>query len=229
PKSRAPEPAEPAPPPKIAAGLVSTERIAIPIAVTPSLARAVVKAALRTAHLDEPAARADALAARAKASALLPELRVRVARIIDDGQSLMPTEYDPYRTEATGGTTLWLDGRATWRLDRLVFAGEEVQLERIRNERIEAQSRLVSRALETLFSWQKALAQAADQNTTAEVHLAAELRVLETEAELDILTGGWFTKWRAAREVEQRDAPAREPVSSPSSAPPRSGPASRTR
>jgi hypothetical protein len=200
PKVRAPEPAEPPAGPKVAPSTVPVERIAIPNVVTPSLARAAVKAALKKAALLDPAARTDALASRARTSAVLPELRLRVARIIDDGQSLMPTEYDPYRTEATGGTTLWLDARATWRLDRLVFAQEEVALERIRNERIAAQARLVSRVLESLFAWQKWSARASDGNATAEEHLAAELGVLEAEAELDILTGGWFTEWRTKRE-----------------------------
>jgi hypothetical protein len=81
-----------------------------------------------------------------------------------------------------------------------VFAEEEVALERIRNERIDAQGRLVGRVLEMLFAWQKWSAKAGDGNATAEEHLTAELGVIEAEAELDILTGGWFTEWRTKRE-----------------------------
>ncbi|HEY4119916.1 MAG TPA: hypothetical protein VGM56_18750 [Byssovorax sp.] len=191
-----------APTPKVPATAPVTERIEVPIVITPGVARGAVKAALKRASLYEPATRTDALASRARTSALLPELRLRAARIVDDGQSLMPTEYDPYRTEATGGTTTWLDARATWRLDRLVFGEEEVALERIRNERIEAQGRLVNRVLEALFAWQKAEAHLADQNATPEEHLAAELASYEAEAELDLLTGGWFTAWRAARKAK---------------------------
>jgi hypothetical protein len=58
----------------------------------------------------------------------------------------------------------------------------------------------VSRVLETLFAWQKWSARASDGNATAEEHLAAELGALQAEAELDILTGGWFTAWRTKRE-----------------------------
>jgi hypothetical protein len=195
-----PRPRGEPPPPKLPEAAPSPpERIPVPVVITPAVARAAVKAALRRAQMFDPAARIDALASRARTSAVLPELRLRVARIVDDGQSLMPTEYDPTRVTATGGTTLWLDARATWRLDRLVFADEEVPLERMRHERAEAQAKLVKRVLEALFSWQKGMARMGDPAATAEQHLAATLQVLEAEAELDLMTDGWFTRWRAAK------------------------------
>ncbi len=169
----------------------------IPIRVTPLVARGAVDAALRKARLVDPDARVDAIASRARAAALLPELRLRASRTADEGQSLSPTSYDPQRITATGGTSIWLEARATWRLDRLVFTDEEVALERARAQRAEQRERLSAHVLTLLFAWQRALALAEAGHASPEDHLAASLRVLETEAELDLFTGGWFTTWRA--------------------------------
>ncbi len=189
----------PAPPPKLApAGDdAAPPPLRIPAAVTPAVARAAVNAALRRAQLVDPAAQIDALAGRAHRAALLPELRLRVSRTMDEGQTLSPTEYDPTRRTATGGTSLWLEARATWRLDRLLFADEELAFERLREHRAEQQARLSARVLERLFLWQKATALAEDPAASPEENLAARLHALEAEAELGLLTGGWFAAWRA--------------------------------
>lgn len=165
--------------------------------MTPLVARAAVDAALRRARLVDPSATIDALASRAHRAALLPELRLRVSRTIDEGQTLSPTEYDPARRTATGGTSLWLEARATWRLDRLLFADEELAFERLREQRAEQRARLSARVLEKLFLWQKANALADDPSASPEDNLAARLHVLEAETELDLLTSGWFSRWRS--------------------------------
>src|SRR5206468_2423172 len=151
----------------------------VPIRVTPDAARGAVRAALRRAHLEAPGARIDDLASRARTSALLPELRLRAMRKVDETQNQAPTEYDPERTTASGGSGLWLEARATWRLDRLVFADDEVALERLRSERIEQQAKVARRVLELLYGWQRALALEADPLASPEEHLAATLEVLE--------------------------------------------------
>ena len=185
------------PEPANAAAIEPATPLRIPIRVTPLLARGAVDAALRKARLDNPDAQVDAIASRARAAALLPELRLRASRTADEGQSLSPTSYDPLRITSTGGTSIWLEARATWRLDRLVFNDEEVALERARAQRAEQRERLSARVLTLLFAWQRSLALEADGQASPEEHLTASLRVLETEAELDLATGGWFTAWRA--------------------------------
>lgn len=198
----APAPAPKLPPPSAEA---APAPLRIPVVVSPAVARAAVSAALRRAKLFDPDEQVDLLAARAHRAALLPELRLRVSRTMDEGQTLSPTEYDPLRRTATGGTGLWLEARATWRLDRLLFADEELALERLREHRAEQQARLTARVLERLFLWQKAMALADDGAASPEEQLAARLHTLEAEAELDLLTGGWFSAWRAiaaAREIE---------------------------
>ena len=166
------------------------------IAVTPVVARAAVDAALRHARLFDPDARVDAMASRVRTSAVLPELRLRVSRTVSDGESLSPTAYDPTRTTATDGVSLWLEARAAWRLDRLVFADEEVALERVRGHLVEAQRRLIERVLAQLFAWQRASSSLADPARSPEEQLTAGIAVVEAEVELDLLTDGWFTRWR---------------------------------
>jgi hypothetical protein len=169
---------------------------ALPLPVTPEMARAAVAAALVEARLSDPEVSLDRLASRARNAALLPELRLRVMRQLDQTQSLSPTEYDPDRVTSSGGTSLWLEARATWRLDRLVFADEEIALERMRRERAEAQTRLVRRVLDLLFAWQKALVARDDPDRDPEARLRAVLAAVEAEAALDVATGGWFSRWR---------------------------------
>jgi hypothetical protein len=191
-----PPPAPPRPPPR-----APRPPLRIPVVVTPEAARAAVDAALRKARLVDPDARFDAMATRARGAAGLPELRLRVLRSVDQGQALAPTEYDPSRTTATGGTSFWMEARATWRLDRLLFADEEVALERLRHQRVEARARATARVLKLLFEWQRALALADNPAAAPEDNLAARLRALEAEAELDLVTDGWFTRWRATGRV----------------------------
>ncbi|WP_437672807.1 hypothetical protein [Sorangium sp. So ce131] len=199
----APPPELPGAPPEAPPDAPLAERappLPLPVRVTPEMARAVVDAALRHARLLDPEARIDAIASRARTSSLLPELRLRVSRLVDEAENLAPTEYDPARRTASGGTSLWLEARATWRLDRLVFADDEIALERLRRERAELQAKLMARALELLFAWQRALSLSAEPGQGPEERRAATLSALEAEASLDLLTGGWVTRWRAARE-----------------------------
>lgn len=187
----APAPAEapPAPPPELPT---------LPVRLTRTLARAAVDAALRHAGLADGDARLDALASRARSSALLPELRLRAMRQIDASENLAPTEYDPERITATGGTSTWLEARATWRFDRLLFADDEVPLERMRHERGEARSRLTARVLELLAAWQRARLVEDDAARPVDERVEAMLKALETEAALDVVTGGWFGRRSAA-------------------------------
>jgi hypothetical protein len=187
--------AAPAPAPPLASE-APKEPIAIPVIVSPDAARSAVHAALRRAKLLDPAARVDALASRARSSALLPELRFRVSRLVDEEQQLSPTQYDAGRITASGGTSLWLEARATWRLDRLMFTDDEVALERMRHDRYEAQAKMTEKVLTLLFAWQKARALELSPGKSPEARLTARLAAIEAEASLDVLTDGWFSRWK---------------------------------
>lgn len=163
-----------------------------PVTLPRSSVRAIVRDALRVAKLSAPEARLDSLATRARTSALLPELRLRATRLVDEGESLSPTEYDPRRTTAFGGTSVWLEVRATWRLDRLVYVDDEVALERLRYDRAEAQAKLVARVLELVATWQRAATAERDDALPADARERAALQRVEAETALDVLTAGAF-------------------------------------
>lgn len=171
----------------------------VPLVVTPNVARAAIAAALEHARLEQATSRVERLASRARTSGLLPELRFRVTRQLDDAQVLSPTEYDPDRVTATVKASLWLEARATFKLDKLVFADEEVTLERLREDRLEAGKKLRERVLETLFSWQRAVRTRDDPVADPDAQMKAALSVIEAEVTLDVLTGGWFSRWKASR------------------------------
>jgi hypothetical protein len=179
----------------------------IPVRVTPEVARAVVAAALHRAHLAEPDRHLASMVTRVRNAAILPELRIRALREVDQGQTLSPTDYDPSRTTATGGISLWIEARATWRLDRIVFADEEVAIERLAHTRAEARAKLTARVLKLLFEWQRALALADNPAASPEENLTARLKALEAAAELDVLTDGWLGRWREEHAATTTDEP----------------------
>ncbi|HXN30401.1 MAG TPA: hypothetical protein VN894_01010 [Polyangiaceae bacterium] len=163
--------------------------------LAPSLARACVAAALRASGLGVDDSKIDSLIARSRASAWLPETRMRAMRLMTDAAhatTLATTDGTTYYDAV--GANLVLELRLTWRFDRLLFAGDEPALERTRLEREDARSRLSGRTLEALFAWQRAAVegQAAPDGSPEEVQ--ARLRESEALATLDVLTNGWFSR-----------------------------------
>ncbi len=157
------------------------------------LARATVRAALRAAGLATDR-RLDALGGRARWSASLPELQLRGGRTTDQSLRLAPTTTDPYRFTQTGATSLVYEGRLRWRLDRLVFAGEELRLEQLRHARAQARARVTQRTLELLFAWQRARLAAEEAGLEPAEQALRELALEQAEAALDVATGGWFSR-----------------------------------
>ena len=173
----------------------------------PALARKCVAAALRTSGLGTDDDRIDSLIARARASAWLPETRMRAMRLWTDAANTTTlASTDTANFYDAVGANLVLELRLTWRLDRLVFAGDEPTLERVRLERLDARSRLATRTLESLFAWQRAKL---DEDRAADgspEKLQAAVHAAEARATLDVLTGGWFSEEGLA---EVRGASAR--------------------
>lgn len=158
-------------------------------AIAPAEARACVTAALRAHGLDHDEA-VDRLATRARTSAALPEVRLRAARATDAALRFSPTQYDPYRYTTDEGAGHRLEATLAFRLNRLIFANEEVALERVRLQRMAARQKLVTRVLRVLFAWQNAVALQRDPTLPPEKATAAALRALEAETELEVLTAG---------------------------------------
>jgi len=170
------------------------------VVVDLNVTRACVAAALRVLGLADDA-RIDGIAARSRSSGLLPELRLRAMRSVDESGRITLSEIDPSRYTETGGATDWIEARLTFRLDRLLFADDEVAVERIRIERSEQRSRAAARVIEALFEWQRAYLLAHDPDLGTDDHIAALLRELEAAARLDVMTDGWFGRYRAGLKV----------------------------
>jgi len=174
------------------------------LALTPRLARSAVAAAWRAAGLGADDERLDAIAARARWAAALPEARLRALRDVDE-RLYTEASTDATRLRDSAGANLGLEARLTWRLDRLVYADDEPAFERIRMERHDARSRIAARVLDALFHWQRASlelrwAQSAARDARETIRtrdeVEAGLRVAEAEASLDVLTAGWFSAFR---------------------------------
>ena len=171
----------------------------VSLPVTPRVARAAVQAAFRNARLLGDDA-IDGLASRARWSGLVPEVRLRGARIWDESARAEVLPSDALRTWDAARANLLLEARASFRLDRLVFADEELSVARLRLEQSELAQRLALRVVGTLAAWQRAWVEARAAPAGSVAALEAALRLGELEAALDVLTGGWFASWRA-REV----------------------------
>jgi hypothetical protein len=168
------------------------EEPALPAAVLARLARDAVRAALRAHDVASNRSELEGLGRRARFSAALPELRLRAVGSNDQSQRLTPTIEDPERYTVTSGNDLLLEASATWKLNRLVFADEEIAIERLELEREKGVAKLSERVVERLFDWHRAFSCLSNTEPTSKLHGRCELERLEAEVELDVLTGGWF-------------------------------------
>jgi len=105
------------------------------------------------------------------------------------------------------GANLVFELRLTWRFDRLLYAGDEPNIERVRLERQDARTRVATHVLEVLFNWQRMKIAAAEAPADSRERIEAHLRVAEAVATLDVLTGGWFSA-SEARQASQARKPA---------------------
>ena len=163
----------------------------------------------------------------ASAGPMQPELRFRVLRSNDESLRLSPTLEDPERYTHDGGNDFLLEASATFKLNRLVFADEELSVERLELERERATERLSEHVLERLFDWHRALSGLTSGEPEPKRRGLLELERLEAEIELDVLTGGWFAevaqKFRAPRRKPENSTTSSRPpapaITAPASAP----------
>jgi hypothetical protein len=134
----------------------------------------VLAQAYRTAGLARSPARG--LARRARLAGLLPSLTVRAGR---------NTRWQDAEPDVDRGVAV--EARASWRLDRLLFDGRELQIASAETARRRERRQLASRVIRAYYHWQRTAAAAAGQPRWAS-------RAEEAAAELDALTDGWFTR-----------------------------------
>jgi hypothetical protein len=131
----------------------------------------VLQAAYHTAGLDRSPARS--WVRRSRLAGLMPWLTVRSGR---------DTSWEDDGASGVGRSSV-VEVRATWRLDRLVFDGHELQVATIEAARRRERRRLASRVIRAYFTWRRA----------ATVASSLPARGEEAIAELDALTDGWFS------------------------------------
>jgi hypothetical protein len=171
----------------------------------PDLARRCVRAAWRVQGLASTD-RLESMVARARTAALLPEARFRYARGWDQSYRLSPTNDDPFRLQETNAGSRWLEGRLTWRFDRVLFADDEIPIERLREQRVRQRAKVAGEVLSALFAWHRARWSALDPALSQDERLEQILREQEAAATLDVLTDGWFSAW-----LETGSGPVRTP------------------
>jgi len=200
----APPPPPPAPPPPPPSPPAQPRVDPIP----PRLARDCVAAALRTAGLGVDDKSLDALVSRARASAWLPETRMRAMRLWADANHVTTAATtDTASFYDSIGANFVLELRLTWRFERLLYSGDEPTIERVRLERQDARSRVATHVLEVLFAWQRARVAENDAPPSSRELEEAQLRQAEEVATLDVLTGGWFSARTAPPMAEQESDP----------------------
>jgi len=134
---------------------------------------AVLEAAYEAAGLDRDPSRS--WIRRARIAGLIPWLTVR-------------TGWDASWHDETPdvGRSRTIEVRATWRLDRLLFDGRELQMSSIDTARRRERRRVASHVIQAYFHWRKVTVLAA---RSPRYSLAAEAAT----AVLDALTDGWFS------------------------------------
>lgn len=156
--------------------------------VAPPIAT-VIAAAYRTAGLDRDPS--TGFVWRARLAGLVPMVSVRAGtntswRVEDDPNIGRGTAYE---------------ARATWRLDRLLFDGRELQVEAMSASRRRERRRVANRVIRAYFTWRRAMM------------ARSEVRAEEAAAELDAMTDGWFSE--ARRSASETRTACGGPVATP--------------
>jgi hypothetical protein len=163
---------------------------AVPFVLTPAYVQRAIDSALSAQGIAAALGRLESLSNRAKSSAILPDTRLRVGRDVDQSLRFMPTTDDPYRYSQLGGVSFVVEGAVTWRLGRLIFASEELSIERLRLAQARERRHVVAVTMSALFAWQTAWRRVVAAGERAG-NAAEDLS--ESALRLDVLTGGWFS------------------------------------
>lgn len=162
-----------------------------PVRLPEPLVEGTLRAALRASGRALALARLRELSSRSRWSAVLPTLTLRAARATDESLRIQPTS-DIYQATQTGSADLVLEARATWKLDRLVFADQEIAVERLRTERARAIDQLFAGVLKQLLAFQRATVLLTAPELSPEKRLKLMADALQAEVALDVLTDGYF-------------------------------------
>lgn len=184
------------PPPRtaamgIAAAPTRADHVRAATSLPAELVRRTLQAAYRAAGLAANEVTIRSALTRARVAALLPEVSLRGAQYA----GLDTILYEPNSNASSRDQfrdTRTLEAKLAWRLDRLIYSGDEPQLERLRSERLELKLRITTRVVEALSVRHRALYDLGRLDPASTDAEEAGLKLAEAEATLEALTGGHF-------------------------------------
>ncbi|MEN9579848.1 MAG: hypothetical protein RJA70_2857 [Pseudomonadota bacterium] len=176
------------------------QRVSTAPTFDPAAVRRMLNAALLEFTLGEQ--RMGALDSRAARSAWLPELRLKAGHNSDQTLRLTPTSDDPGRYQVSGAADLRLEAQATWKLHRLVFATEELAVERMRAQLEQQRQRRTEQFLDWLLVWRLADASLQSPDLADDERLLLQVKTTQAALALDVLTHGAFSRELARRPAE---------------------------
>jgi competence ComEA-like helix-hairpin-helix protein len=136
----------------------------------------------------------DSWRARARSSALLPEVRARVDNDTDDGTTTRSQTGEADVITQSEGDDVGVELRATWDLNYLVFHPQEMAVAREAVRLTNLRDRVVDEVTRRYYERRRLMV----ENALAPVYddmerMRRDLRQQELTADLDALTGGWFS------------------------------------
>lgn len=156
--------------------------------------RDVHKAAVRYALVTQ--GRITSLFSRARFAGWLPEFRFRYNRNIDDDRTtVFPTSTTPILTSQATDLDHRFEFRATWDLDKLIFNQEELRVYRELKKLIELRVDVMKEVTKLYYERRRLQVDLVlrPPRTLLE-RVRRMLRLQELSADLDALTGGYFSR-----------------------------------
>ncbi|MAD60339.1 MAG: hypothetical protein CMH49_02345 [Myxococcales bacterium] len=138
---------------------------------------------------------------RSRIQAALPQVTLRVTSDLDKEDRAL-TRFDennstiPQNISATetNGNDLQLYAEARWKLNESVFNFQETAVMRENRYSAKERQKLLQTVTQVYFERKRALIKMKPAKPNSEAAALAQLKIAQIEAELDALTGGWFTK-----------------------------------
>ncbi len=136
----------------------------------------------------------DSWRARARSSALLPEVRARVDNDRDDGTTTRTQTGEADVITQSQGDDMGLEVRATWDLNYLVFHPQEMAVAREAVRLTNLRDRVVDDVTRRFYERRRLMVENALSPVYDDMErMRRDLRQQELTADLDALTGGWFS------------------------------------
>ena len=160
--------------------------------------RAVQQAALKYSALSPEIFKG--MRTRSRAQAALPQLTVRVTKDLDQEDRALTRFGETNNTQpqnisatVTNGDDIQLYAEARWKLNESVFNYQETAVMRENRYSAKERQKLLQTVTQVYFERKRALLKMKPTKPGSEAAQLAQLKIAQIEAELDALTGGWFT------------------------------------